>query len=70
MFKDNVTIQASEFEIGNFGTIYDYCFFPGPGRLRIGHNFWIGTSSLVDSLGEPRSATTSAWARTASCGRI
>ncbi|MCP3903388.1 MAG: hypothetical protein GY715_07105 [Planctomycetes bacterium] len=49
--RDNVRVESSEFTIGDFGTIYDSCFFPGPGRLTIGHNFWLGTGSIVDSAG-------------------
>lgn len=48
---DGVEIHATDFELGDFGTIYDRCFFPGPGRLRIGHNFWLGTGSIVDAQG-------------------
>lgn len=48
---NNVTVNADTFEIGDYGTIYDSCFFPGPGELRIGHNFWLGSSSIVDSQG-------------------
>lgn len=48
---DNVRVDASTFEIGDFGTIYDGCFFPGPGELRIGHNFWLGSGSIVDAKG-------------------
>jgi len=51
IFHNNITINADIFEIGDYGTIYDYCFFPGPGTLRIGHNFWLGASSIVDSKG-------------------
>lgn len=48
---DNVKVDAEVFEIGDYGTIYDSCFFPGPGELRIGHNFWLGTASIVDAKG-------------------
>lgn len=48
LFYDNVTIDADTFEIGDYGTIYSYCFFPGPGEVRIGHNFWLGQNSIVD----------------------
>jgi acetyltransferase-like isoleucine patch superfamily enzyme len=48
---DDVVISADVFEIGDYGTIYDGCFFPGPGTLRIGHNFWLGTGSVVDAQG-------------------
>jgi acetyltransferase-like isoleucine patch superfamily enzyme len=48
---DDVTVNATTFELGDFGTIYSHCFFPGPGALRIGHNFWLGTASIIDCLG-------------------
>jgi acetyltransferase-like isoleucine patch superfamily enzyme len=48
---DDVEIHSSEFTLGDFGTIYDRCFFPGPGRLSIGHNFWLGTGSIIDAQG-------------------
>ncbi len=48
---DGVRVDAEVFEIGDFGTIYDGCFFPGPGRLTIGHNFWLGTASIIDAKG-------------------
>ncbi|MEE9129318.1 MAG: hypothetical protein V3T84_04820 [Phycisphaerales bacterium] len=50
-FGDNIIVNSDVFEIGDYGTIYDYCFFPGPGTLRIGHNFWLGTSCIVDAQG-------------------
>ena len=50
-FGDNVLIESDSFEIGDFGTIYTDCFFPGPGSLAIGHNFWLGRTSIVDSAG-------------------
>jgi acetyltransferase-like isoleucine patch superfamily enzyme len=51
IFQDNVRIDATEFEIGDYGTIYFGCFFPGPGKLQIGHNFWLGNNSIIDSQG-------------------
>jgi acetyltransferase-like isoleucine patch superfamily enzyme len=48
---DGVVVNATDFEIGDHGTIYDSCFFPGPGTLRIGHNFWLGTGGVVDCAG-------------------
>lgn len=51
VFHDNITVDADVFEIGDYGTIYSHCFFPGPGELFIGHNFWLGISSIVDSKG-------------------
>lgn len=50
-FRDNVRVDATDFEIGDYGTIYENCFFPGPGRLKIGHNFWLGTAAIVDCQG-------------------
>jgi len=52
IFQDNITINSDVYEIGDYGTIYNHCFFPGPGSLVIGHNFWLGTSSIIDSQGE------------------
>lgn len=51
---DNVKFKCTVLEIGDFVTIYDYCFFPGPGELFIGHNSWVGISSVVDSMGGTR----------------
>jgi len=51
IFQDNITINCDVFEIGDYGTIYMNCFFPGPGVLKIGHNFWLGAGSIVDSQG-------------------
>ncbi len=51
VFQDNIIINSEIFEIGDYGTIYHNCFFPGPGELRIGHNFWLGTGSIIDSFG-------------------
>jgi acetyltransferase-like isoleucine patch superfamily enzyme len=48
VFMDNVQVNATEFEIGDYATIYDGCFFPGPGSIKIGHNFWLGRNALVD----------------------
>jgi acetyltransferase-like isoleucine patch superfamily enzyme len=48
---DNVRVDSESFEIGDFGTIYPDCFFPGPGSIVIGHNFWLGRTSIVDSMG-------------------
>jgi acetyltransferase-like isoleucine patch superfamily enzyme len=50
-FGNNVIINSDIFQIGDFGTVYDGCFFPGPGELRIGHNFWVGTGSIIDAHG-------------------
>lgn len=51
VFGDGVRVDAESFEIGDFGTVYDGCFFPGPGSITIGHNFWLGTGSIVDAKG-------------------
>ncbi|MFZ5822123.1 MAG: acyltransferase [Chloroflexota bacterium] len=51
IFQDNVLVEADDFEIGDFGTVYFGCFFPGPGKIRIGHNFWLGNNSIIDSQG-------------------
>jgi acetyltransferase-like isoleucine patch superfamily enzyme len=48
---DDVVIDADVFEVGDYATIYRGCFFPGPGEIRIGHNFWLGTQSIVDARG-------------------
>lgn len=46
----NVKVLADSFEIGDYGTIYDNCFFPG-GEVKIGHNFWLGIGSIIDGRG-------------------
>ena len=51
IFLDNTKVNSTEFSIGDYGTIYQNCFFPGPGKLTIGHNFWLGNNSIVDSQG-------------------
>lgn len=51
IFHDNITIDADSFEIGDYGTIYSDCFFPGPGSIVIGCNFWLGKASIVDCRG-------------------
>jgi acetyltransferase-like isoleucine patch superfamily enzyme len=51
VFYDGVTVNADSFTIGDFGTIGAFSFFPGPGKLIIGHNFWLGSGSIVDSQG-------------------
>jgi acetyltransferase-like isoleucine patch superfamily enzyme len=51
VIQDDVIVDATHFEIGDYGTIYTGCFFPGPGELRMGHNVWIGTRSIVDAQG-------------------
>lgn len=51
IFQDNVRVDSTTFEIGDYGTIYRDSFFPGPGELRIGHNFWLGTQSILDCQG-------------------
>jgi acetyltransferase-like isoleucine patch superfamily enzyme len=51
IFQDNIVVNADVFEIGDYGTIYRNCFFPGPGELRIGHNFWLGAGAIVDCQG-------------------
>ncbi|MGI9159142.1 MAG: acyltransferase, partial [Saprospiraceae bacterium] len=48
---DNLTVDAEVFCIGDLGTIYPDCFFPGPGRLEIGHNCWIGKGVILDAQG-------------------
>lgn len=48
VFHNNITVNCDEFEIGDYGTVYDGCFFPGPGSVKIGHNFWMGTTAIVD----------------------
>lgn len=51
IIHDDVRIDADEFEIGDYGTIYPGSFFPGPGAIRIGHNFWMGNGAIVDCMG-------------------
>jgi acetyltransferase-like isoleucine patch superfamily enzyme len=51
IFQDDIVINADVFEVGDYATFYSHCFVPGPGELRIGHNFWLGTNSIIDSMG-------------------
>jgi acetyltransferase-like isoleucine patch superfamily enzyme len=51
VFGDDVRVDADQFEIGDYGTVYKACFFPGPGSVSIGHNFWMGTLAIVDAMG-------------------
>jgi acetyltransferase-like isoleucine patch superfamily enzyme len=51
IFHDNVTINADEFIIGDYGTIYHDVFMPGPGTINIGHNAWIGNNCILDGMG-------------------
>lgn len=51
LIGDNVIIEASQFSIGDYGSIGRSCFFPGPGKIQIGHNFWLGRDCIVDSQG-------------------
>lgn len=51
VIEDDVRVDAEDFEIGDYGTIYAGCFFPGPGTLHIGHNFWMGRGAVVDAMG-------------------
>lgn len=51
IIQDNVRFDCTELYIGDYATIYFGCFFPGPGKLTIGHNFWLGNNSIVDSQG-------------------
>lgn len=48
---DGVIFDCESLTIGDFATIYPGCFFPGPGKLSIGHNFWLGRGSIIDSQG-------------------
>ena len=47
VINDDVRIHGDNFEIGDYGTVYHNCFFPG-GDVCIGHNFWLGTGSIID----------------------
>lgn len=49
-FHNDIHVKGSHFEIGNYGTIYDGCFFAG-GSYRIGHNFWLGHGAIIDGAG-------------------
>ena len=44
---DNVIVRGDTFEIGDYGTVYQNSFFPG-GKVKVGRNFWLGSSSIVD----------------------
>lgn len=49
-FHNDVEVNATHFEIGNYGAIYDGAHFGG-GTIRIGHNFWLGHQAMVDGNG-------------------
>lgn len=49
---DNVIIESTHCKIGDYATIYQNCHFTGPGTLTIGHNFWLGSTSIIDSQGD------------------
>lgn len=51
IFQNNICINADVFEIGDYGIIYSDCFFSGPGKLSIGHNFWLGNACVMDGHG-------------------
>jgi len=51
VFMDNIVVNADEFIIGDFGTVYSDCFFPGPGKISIGHNCWFGKGVIIDAQG-------------------
>lgn len=51
VIHDRVRVEAESFEIGDYGTLYPDVFVPGPGQLRIGHNFWAGTGVILDAMG-------------------
>jgi len=51
IFHDDILVESEDFEIGDYGTLLSGCYFPGPGQLRIGHNFWLGNNAVVDSKG-------------------
>lgn len=49
VFQDGVRVDAEDFEIGDHGMLYPQAFVPGPGRLVVGHNFWMGQGAVVDA---------------------
>lgn len=50
-FGDGVRVDADSFVIGNRGAVYPGCFFPGPGIITIGDDFWLGKDATVDCQG-------------------
>jgi acetyltransferase-like isoleucine patch superfamily enzyme len=54
VFFNNIEINAEVFEIGDYGIVYHDSYVSGNGALRIGHNFWLGNTSIIDSLGGTR----------------
>jgi acetyltransferase-like isoleucine patch superfamily enzyme len=48
---DNVQIMCDEFSIGDYARIHHGTDFHGKMPCTIGHNFWIGQNSIVDSSG-------------------
>jgi acetyltransferase-like isoleucine patch superfamily enzyme len=42
-------IDAPIVKIGDYGVIYDYCLFYGKKEINIGHNFYLGGHSILNS---------------------
>ena len=49
---DNVQIICDDFSIGDYGKIHHHTNIHGYKLCHIGHNFWIGQYSIIDSIGE------------------
>jgi len=48
VIEDNVRIDAEFFQVGDYATIYEDCFFPDPGSIEIGYNFWLGRGAIME----------------------
>jgi len=48
---DGVVFNCESLRIGDFASLYPNSFFPGPGSISIGHNFWLGCNCIVDCQG-------------------
>jgi acetyltransferase-like isoleucine patch superfamily enzyme len=48
---DDVQIRCDNFSIGDYAKIHYGTNFHGANICKIGHNFWIGQNSIVDSTG-------------------
>ena len=48
---DDVQIMCDDFSVGDYARIHHGTDFHGSEPCKIGHNFWIGQNSIVDSTG-------------------
>lgn len=46
---ENFRCDSGEVEIGDYGVIYENCLFYGKEKISIGHNFFLGGNSILNS---------------------